>query len=960
MHRAFWSRLVVERLLSAEESESAQARHDAAGGAPDTAILETHPLSAADRQRMLRVLSRLLDTPVAPPVYLEQPEDEALALVPRAFALEHAVLGVHGRGNSLSVVAPPLPPHVLSDLSRQTARRVEQYLAFEFDVRAALERHLDEPPGERFAALAEALDAAQPTLAAPADVDVDSGWGPRQTGPLLSATRLDGTAPLAPRVADDPYDRAVHRLRRAHSPTEVRDAVDAVGRRGLAGLRVFLWRDGEALRGLGGSVPGLPKTRIRELEMEVDTRTVLGKAATLGLEHAGPASDPSLKALYAALDRAPPSQALVEPVRDGPTVVGVFVGDHGDQPLPEGAVSGMRRVLAVCGLPLRRLAMVEVSARASIDGSWDEDLDTVGTPAAVTATLAPAVDAEDVYDADWDSELGGDALEGPTRPMSADLLRQLAREAVARGAPVLEEATPFDDDHLAVGAAASSEAAGEPAEHDEADHDEADHDEADHDEPDHDEPDHDEAEHDEPDHDEPDHDEAEHEPEHDEPEHGGAPQDEEAAATPMATDEAVADPPGVDDSEVALDDEDEHGSVTLSEDIGVASTLGFRMIDPIYAATATIEGAPDADADGPEIDPMGTTADLSLASAEAKQEILRSLPRFKSLAARESVLSTHPEARVVDVTPGPETIKPVTFKPASAASEPAPIPDTNEIRDAVARLSDPGARDAAISLLLRAGGGAVDALSAAFPGQLVVDRYAQAPGEVPIGDHSGVLAAMVRFGPRAVPALEELSEHLSPEIRYYAVLCFDSVRSAPTLPRLAGRLFDSDPTVRDAAIHVLDGYRHDPDFSDVVMVLRRALASDRSSTRRVAAEMAGRLHAVETVPDLAALLGAPQPPVVDTAHRALIEIARQDFGFEGWMWTRWHERNAGRPRVEWLIEALVSDRRPQRAGAFRELQTLTGLDHGYHVDAPPPDRKAAADRWDAWWAEDGRRTYSGR
>ncbi len=917
MHRAFWSRLVVERLLSAEESEGAQARHAEAGGAPDTAILETRPLAAPDRQRMLRVLSRLLDTPVAPPVYLEQPEDEALALVPRDFALEHAVLGVHGRGNSLSIVAPPLPPHVLSDLARQTARRIEQYLAFEYDVRAAFERHLGEAPDERFTALTETLLAAQLTPAAPTDLDVDSGWGPRQTGPLLSATRLEAAAPLAPKVADDPYDRAVHRLRRAHSPTEVRDAVDAVGRRGLGGVRMFLWRDGEALRGLAGSVPGLPKTRIREISMEVDTRTVLGKAATLGLEHAGPATEPSLKSLYAAFDRALPPQVLVEPVRDGPTVVGVFVGDHGDHPLPDGAVDGMRRVLAVCGLPLRRLAMVEISSRTPVESSWDEDLDTRDAPRSVGPEPTPALVAEDVYDADWDSQIGGEALEGPTRPMSASLLRQLAMEAVEQGPPAAKDA-------------AQNEAEPEP--------------------------------------------EPEPEPEVPEP---TAEIEQEASAPPPAepADEPEADPPLVTAPEASEgqeedaagdeeDDDEEQSSVTLSEDIGAASTLGFRSFDPVFLSSeASPPESPaeeEPEEDDPNIDPMGTTADLSQVSAELKQEMLTSLPRFKSLAARESVLSTAPESRVVDVTPGPEAIKAVEFAMAAAPLEPTPFPGSADIHSAVAQLSDPGARDAAIAMLLRAGDEAVTALSNAFPGQLVVDRYAQAPGEVEISHHSGVLAAMVRFGPSAVHALEDLSEHLSPEIRYYAVLCFDSVRSAATLPRLAGRLFDSDPTVRDAAVHVLRGYRADPDFSDVVMVLRRALASDRSSTRRVAAEMAGRLHAVETVPDLAGLLTAPQPPVVDTAHRALTEITRQDFGFEGWMWTRWHERNANRPRVEFLLEALVSDRRPQRAGAFRELQTLTGLDHDYRVDASPGERKEAADRWSAWWDEEGRRTYSGR
>jgi hypothetical protein len=43
-----------------------------------------------------------------------------------------------------------------------------------------------------------------------------------------------------------------------------------------------------------------------------------------------------------------------------------------------------------------------------------------------------------------------------------------------------------------------------------------------------------------------------------------------------------------------------------------------------------------------------------------------------------------------------------------------------------------------------------------------------------------------------------------------------------------------------------------------------------------------------------------------------------------------------------------------RAAALKELQRLTQQTYGFQVDAPPAERKVAADRWLQWWEESGR------
>ncbi|MCA9542257.1 MAG: HEAT repeat domain-containing protein, partial [Myxococcales bacterium] len=268
-----------------------------------------------------------------------------------------------------------------------------------------------------------------------------------------------------------------------------------------------------------------------------------------------------------------------------------------------------------------------------------------------------------------------------------------------------------------------------------------------------------------------------------------------------------------------------------------------------------------------------------------------------------------------------------------------------------------GDRDAAIGELLTHGEAGIAALIATFPGPLTVDRYDHEQESVPVEQHGPVLRAMIRFGAAAAPGLEGLCDHVSPDVRYYAVLCFAAIRHPDSLPVLGARLVDKDTTVREVAARVIDSYRDDAGFDVVVRRARSMLEKGRLSEKRLAAEALGLLHAADAAPDLIAGLNAPEPPVAEAAHRALIEIARQDFGTNVWRWRTWFERNLTRPRVEWLLDGLLSDKRPIRVGAFRELRRLTHLNYGYTPDAPPPARRAATEKWMAWWHQSGRAKF---
>jgi HEAT repeat protein len=54
-----------------------------------------------------------------------------------------------------------------------------------------------------------------------------------------------------------------------------------------------------------------------------------------------------------------------------------------------------------------------------------------------------------------------------------------------------------------------------------------------------------------------------------------------------------------------------------------------------------------------------------------------------------------------------------------------------------------------------------------------------------------------------------------------------------------------------------------------------------------------------------------------------------------------------------LLDALRTDDVLWRRRAVDDLRRLTGLEFGYNPEDPPEKRNAAADRWDAWYREQG-------
>jgi hypothetical protein len=146
----------------------------------------------------------------------------------------------------------------------------------------------------------------------------------------------------------------------------------------------------------------------------------------------------------------------------------------------------------------------------------------------------------------------------------------------------------------------------------------------------------------------------------------------------------------------------------------------------------------------------------------------------------------------------------------------------------------------------------------------------------------------------------------------------------------------------------------------------RALADKLQGELKGAAERAipaagalGELRDGQAVPALIEALGGP-PALAQTAARALLEIAQQDFGLNRKKWQSWWETHKKGDRVDWLLEGLGHKSAEIRFSSSEELRAVTGEYFGYHFDLPKKEREEARERWQTWWRTEGRARLSGQ
>jgi HEAT repeat protein len=266
---------------------------------------------------------------------------------------------------------------------------------------------------------------------------------------------------------------------------------------------------------------------------------------------------------------------------------------------------------------------------------------------------------------------------------------------------------------------------------------------------------------------------------------------------------------------------------------------------------------------------------------------------------------------------------------------------------------------AIIQQLVRLGDDALDALAAQFPGPLWFDRR-QVHSRVPLGrDISPIARALVAFGDKAYARFPALLRSQNPDVRYYATLFVSDRVYPPLLEPLIERLFDEDPQIRLMVRDTLPHYRRVVGFSKVAERLR-SQARDPSAplkARLAALDAISVLRDAASVPILIELINDSDKQISVPSYRALVAITCQDFGKTVKKWRAWYEPNAGRHRVEWLIESLMHGDQALRGAAGLELQKVTQVYYGYVAAAPKREREQAQKRYWDWWHGEGRSKF---
>ncbi|HEV8549701.1 MAG TPA: HEAT repeat domain-containing protein [Polyangiaceae bacterium] len=260
--------------------------------------------------------------------------------------------------------------------------------------------------------------------------------------------------------------------------------------------------------------------------------------------------------------------------------------------------------------------------------------------------------------------------------------------------------------------------------------------------------------------------------------------------------------------------------------------------------------------------------------------------------------------------------------------------------------------------LVAAGAPGIAVLVAAFPGPLETPSSRRPnPGLGRASDAGPVLRTLARIGARAVPFLVVRTNDASADVRGYATRLLGEIATPESAQAIARRFFDGDVEVRRAALSAARLLANSQEAINALVTELGVTAEDRvrpTSVRLTAMEALAELRQPQAVPYLILALDDNPVDVVQSARRALVVLARQDFGTSTGAWSDWWERARGRHRIEWLIDALTHDAGDIRRPAGEELKALTREYFGYYDDLPAAERAQAQRQYRQWWETRGK------
>ena len=296
----------------------------------------------------------------------------------------------------------------------------------------------------------------------------------------------------------------------------------------------------------------------------------------------------------------------------------------------------------------------------------------------------------------------------------------------------------------------------------------------------------------------------------------------------------------------------------------------------------------------------------------------------------------------------------------SEAPPPPPPVDVDSAGLVTALVRAGADREALVRAIVADPAPSLAAVAAAFPGPLTVDRH-RVRDQIPAAARCGpLLELVVALGAGALPLLVVHASAPDAEVRFWAAHALGELPFAAAAGAWLQRLFDEDVSVRRvarrAATALLAARESAPILAGGLDQVARD-AAEPSDRRVLAVDTMGEMRTGAVVPGLIAVLTDPSTETSDAARRALSLVTRQDFGRDPNRWSEWWAANAGRHRVEWLVDALMHELPSMRRAAGDELKQLTREYFGYYDDLPKKERERAPARYREWWDREGHKRF---
>jgi hypothetical protein len=255
--------------------------------------------------------------------------------------------------------------------------------------------------------------------------------------------------------------------------------------------------------------------------------------------------------------------------------------------------------------------------------------------------------------------------------------------------------------------------------------------------------------------------------------------------------------------------------------------------------------------------------------------------------------------------------------------------------------------ESVLGQLIDHGDTAVGALMARFPGPL---SEPSTPG-TPASECGPILRALVAIGSRAAPFLTIRTADEDPKVRRWATFVLGEIPGRDAALSIAGRLLDSAPEVRRAALASARRAQADGVTRRTIRAHIEGLARDKNlptEARCSAIEALADIREREAIPTLLQFIEDKDRSIARASRWALSVLTRQDFGKDAAAWKNFWQEHRNQDRFEWLVESLNHEKRDLRRAAAEELRSFVGTDFGYDADLPLEERTSAQEKFHAW------------